>query len=750
MRHIFILLLVVLVSALVSVVPLKGFAYEVYADKNQLTAEQVLEKNEFHAVELWKSFGVTQDVYWILLDDLEIMDNDQFWLFIENSSLDNIEVFTVSLKNEIEKKYHVGDALVYSQRPIEHRAFLLPFDLAKTDRLLVKVWGETPLMIDFLHGPSTKVFAQITKNESILKVVFGMMLSLLIYNLIMFLVTRLADYLWYVIYMGGIIGFVIFINGLGFQYIWPNSPSVQNSIAFLFICMFQFGAFGFTRQFLNLKAVSKVFDIFYKYASFLPLLMIVAIFIQKDIALKVVSFTTLLLFIIVPVAIILTAIRKSKEALIFLLSWMFMVVGMLVLTLSLNGRIELTFFNSHILEFGVAIESVLLSFALAYRIRNKQSRAKINLQMAYEKIENSLMVAQKSNHAKDSFLASVSHELKTPLHSLIGSVQLLNLNVDQKNQKNLELLNATDVAASKLYLHIDKLLIYSEFVAGDSKKIVSVINLSDEILASQKQWHLMNSNEQVEFDLKIEKTLPKNVKTDWVHCHKILLIALESAFNNTQVNQMTFIIKHTDNYISFIISGNGKLNNVSLSQWLSVDELPETWSELGFGFYLCQKMADLIGATLGFKQNEHDWEFSLDNPIEIEPFQECNKSVIFENKKILVVDDILVNLKIMQALIKALGAIPVVVDSGKKAIEILQKEKFDLVLMDCQMPYLSGQETTLLIRQSQIDFCNIPIIAVTANSQDKDRLSCTQAGMNDFIAKPIRLPMLSIAISKWI
>ena len=112
-------ILIVLLSLIV--IPLNVFAYDVYADKNNLSAEQVLEKDEFFAVDVWKSFGATKDVYWILLDELEVIDDDQFWLFIENGALDNVEVFNVGLDNTVQKKHHVGDSLIFTQRPVEHR-----------------------------------------------------------------------------------------------------------------------------------------------------------------------------------------------------------------------------------------------------------------------------------------------------------------------------------------------------------------------------------------------------------------------------------------------------------------------------------------------------------------------------------------------------------------------------------------------------------------------------------------------------
>jgi len=190
----------------------------VYADKQNLTASEVLALDSFEYPEKIRSFGETKDYYWLLFDDLKILENQQFWLFLDNSALDHIQTFRVSPLNEIEPIHDVGDAFPFAKRPIFHRTFLLPFTLNQQDRILIRIWGETPLAFRYKMGPSNEIFPQVSTREGIIKVMYGMILSLLFYNLIMFVITRIAVYGWYVVYMGGVVLFLLLVWGLAFSF----------------------------------------------------------------------------------------------------------------------------------------------------------------------------------------------------------------------------------------------------------------------------------------------------------------------------------------------------------------------------------------------------------------------------------------------------------------------------------------------------------------------------------------------------
>ena len=126
----------------------------------------------------------------------------------------------------------------------------------------------------------------------------------------------------------------------------------------------------------------------------------------------------------------------------------------------------------------------------------------------------------------------------------------------------------------------------------------------------------------------------------------------------------------------------------------------------------------------------------------------ANPTIPF-NLHVLVVEDNLVNQMIARKVLEKLGCSVKAVDNGIKALEVLAQEQFDLVLMDCMMPEMDGYEATRQIRVSGKPYADIPVIAFTANEAENDQQSCKQAGMNDFIHKPVSLPEMQKLLARW-
>jgi CheY-like chemotaxis protein len=115
-----------------------------------------------------------------------------------------------------------------------------------------------------------------------------------------------------------------------------------------------------------------------------------------------------------------------------------------------------------------------------------------------------------------------------------------------------------------------------------------------------------------------------------------------------------------------------------------------------------------------------------------------------------VAEDNAVNAKIMQLCLKKLGVDSTVVDDGRQAVNAVATGTYDLVLMDVQMPHMDGLEATAEIRKLGCERATIPIIGVTAHATEEDRRACLDAGMNDFLTKPVGLPCLQTALLKWL
>jgi len=117
--------------------------------------------------------------------------------------------------------------------------------------------------------------------------------------------------------------------------------------------------------------------------------------------------------------------------------------------------------------------------------------------------------------------------------------------------------------------------------------------------------------------------------------------------------------------------------------------------------------------------------------------------------RVLVAEDNPVNQTVIEAMLARLGATPTMVSNGALAIESLQAGKFDMVLMDCQMPVMNGYDATAQIRASESPGRRMPIIALTANALAEDRERCIAAGMDDYLAKPLSLASLSEMLQRW-
>ena len=116
---------------------------------------------------------------------------------------------------------------------------------------------------------------------------------------------------------------------------------------------------------------------------------------------------------------------------------------------------------------------------------------------------------------------------------------------------------------------------------------------------------------------------------------------------------------------------------------------------------------------------------------------------------ILVAEDNPVNQMVARKLLEKLGCSVVLVDDGQKATQTVSQEAFDLILMDCMMPVMDGYEATKVIRSSGESYAGIPIIAFTANTMEEDQLACQQAGMDDFIDKPVTVDKISKLLQRW-
>ena len=176
-------------------------------------------------------------------------------------------------------------------------------------------------------------------------------------------------------------------------------------------------------------------------------------------------------------------------------------------------------------------------------------------------------------------------------------------------------------------------------------------------------------------------------------------------------------------------------------------------SGMGIGLSICRRLADSLKGTLKVHSGLGEGSrFTLSMPLEMgEPTHPKTPDYLASSDlPILVVEDNIVNQKVVAKMLKKLGYKSLVANHGKEALDILKENTVSLVLMDLQMPVMDGFTCTSAIRTSDSDYKDIPIVAVTANVMDQDKARCTEIKMNDFLEKPLKLNVLKSCLSQYV
>jgi PAS domain S-box-containing protein len=359
---------------------------------------------------------------------------------------------------------------------------------------------------------------------------------------------------------------------------------------------------------------------------------------------------------------------------------------------------------------------------------------------------------------KDQFLANMSHEIRTPLGIIIGFTKILLRNAVDENQKDQ--LTAIKTSGDTLLVVINDILDLAKIEAGKmtfEKTELKVPDLIDTLLGTFK---LKLEEKEQTLETQYDKCIPKWLLGDPVRINQILFNLIGNAIKFTpsggSIGVRVNLLKQDKEkvFIEIIVSDSGigipkdKIDKIFNLYSQSSKSTTREYGGSGLGLHIVKQLIDLMKGTLLVKSNVGIGStFTSTIPLsktsivetKIKPIVATDKKLEpLKNIKILIVDDMRINQFLAKTIIQRLGFKTDIADNGEIAIALLEKNDYDIILMDLQMPKMNGWETCIHIRNKmQGQKARTPIIALSADVSKRDIDRCKEVGMDDYVSKPI-------------
>ena len=404
-------------------------------------------------------------------------------------------------------------------------------------------------------------------------------------------------------------------------------------------------------------------------------------------------------------------------------------------------------------------------FMAVVRDVSKEKQSEKEILEAMKRAQEAKQEADKANEAKGQFLANMSHELRTPMNGIIGLSGLLldaSLNDDEH-----ESLKSIHNSGQNLLLLLNDLLDFSKIESGELSFEYTPYSPREILVETISNLAPLAAKKSIVLEQTCSPELPPNILGDGHRFRQILYNLIGNAIKFTKYGHVNIAVEFVEVFdgkghllVNVGDTGIGipeeKLETIFLKFSQADDSTTRQFGGTGLGLTICKQIVELMGGEIGVESKVGEGSVfwfklpvevtAIDSDTDAKDDEKTAKTVSFEAFSALIVDDHPVNTLFAKKLMKNwnFGRIETA-EHGKRALELIEKNDFDVVLMDCQMPEMDGFETSRRIRSMEDARGTqnpIYILATTADAMQGVKQECLDSGMDEYITKPLNVQKL--------